>query len=500
MGLLTYLGSFIPNLSQIAAILRDLLKKDVPFEWSENHQEAFAKLKRAITKEACIAYYDAKQPVALEVDASLKVLGAVLVQEDRLIAFASKTLTKTQCNYSNIEREMLALEHGVERFHTYLHGRDFTIITNHKLLEMICNKPIIAAPPRLQRMLLRIQGYDYTVKYRPGKEMVISDDLSRLPNPKERTEVKLDVRVDGLSIDLIDFSPLKQQELKRKICDNPVLNALAEVIYQGWPEKIKDLPTDLRSYWSYRDQLGIEDGVIFKGRQVVTPETSKTPSEAWRILGTDLFEIKGKQYIILSDYYSKYPIVKQLQNPITSAAVTEVVEEACSMFGRPDQIRSDNGPQYASEHFKSFCREWGIEHMTSSPHYAQSNGYIERQIRWVKPIIKKCLKTSQNVNLALLNIRATPVDSKLPSPAELLMKRQIATILPSHPHEIRDDNIKRRLEEHLRRGKSTTTKMPEKTIYHHYIQDNQSGYWTSQQKHGVPAQSYANAQNQGPTK
>ena len=125
--------------------------------------------------------------------------------------------------------------------------------------------------------------------------MVISDTLSRLPNHKERTEVKLDVRVDGLSIDIIDFSPLKQQELKRKTRYNPLLNALAEVIYQGWPEKIKDLPTDLRSYWSYRDQLGIEDGVIFKGRQVVIPETSKTPSEAWKILGTDLFEKQPEQ-------------------------------------------------------------------------------------------------------------------------------------------------------------------------------------------------------------
>ena len=119
LGLLTYLGSFILNLSQIAAILRDLLKKDVPFEWSENHQKAFVKLKRAITKEVCIAYYDAKQPVTLEVDASLKGLGAALVLEGRPITFASKTLTKTQSNFSNIEREMLALVHGVQRFHTY---------------------------------------------------------------------------------------------------------------------------------------------------------------------------------------------------------------------------------------------------------------------------------------------------------------------------------------------------------------------------------------------
>ena len=98
-------------------------------------------------------------------------------------------------------------------------------------------------------------------------------------------------------------------------------------------------------------------------------------------LGTDLFETKGRNFIILSDYYSKFPIVKELRAPVTSVAVTEVTEEACSMFGRPDQVRSDSGPQYATEHFRKFCILWGIQHMTSSPHYAQSNGFAERQVR-----------------------------------------------------------------------------------------------------------------------
>ena len=120
---------------------------------------------------------------------------------EKTIAFASKTLTKTQSNCSNIEREMVSLVLGVERFHTYLYGRSFTIITDHKPLEMICNKPIASAPPRLQMMLVNIHGYDYSVKYRPGNEMIMSDVLSRLPNPSERSEVLLDLKVDELSLD-----------------------------------------------------------------------------------------------------------------------------------------------------------------------------------------------------------------------------------------------------------------------------------------------------------
>ena len=117
---------------------------------------------------------------------------------------------------------------------------------------------------------------------------------------------------------------------------------------------------------------------------------TEVPPEAWKVLGTT-FVVKGRTFIILSDYYSKYPVVKELQVPVTSAAVTDVIEDVCAMFGCPDQIRSDNGPQYAGQHFQNFCRQWGIQHVTSSPHYAQSNGFSERQVNH-----KKCIKTSDS--------------------------------------------------------------------------------------------------------
>ena len=256
LGLMTYMGCFIRNLSQRASILRDLPKKDVPFEWAEDHQVVFNELKAAMTHEARMVYYDVKKPITLKVDASMKGLSAALVQEGKPVAFASKTLTKTQANYSNIEREMLALVHGVEKFHAYLYGRSFTITTDHKPLEIICNKPIASAPPRLQRMLVKIQGYAYIVKYRPGKEMVVSDALSRQPNPTNTAEVDLDMRVDEMSFNMINFSQKKQQTLRDETRKCPMLSALSEVIFQGWPEKMRDLPSELRSFWSYRNELG----------------------------------------------------------------------------------------------------------------------------------------------------------------------------------------------------------------------------------------------------
>ncbi|KAK6170570.1 hypothetical protein SNE40_018934 [Patella caerulea] len=133
------------------------------------------------------------------VDTSQRGLGAALLQPDkqsdgsysthnRPVAFASKALSNAQKKYVNIEREMLAVTFGVKRFRTFVFNRPFTIISDHKPLEVICNKPVNAAPPRLQAMMLAIQGYDYTVKYVAGAEIGLADALRRLPNTSDTAD------------------------------------------------------------------------------------------------------------------------------------------------------------------------------------------------------------------------------------------------------------------------------------------------------------------------
>ena len=131
--------------------------------------------------------------------------------------------------------------------------------------------------------------------------------------------------------------------------------------------------------------------------------------------------------MLICDYFSKYPIVTIL-HATTSENVTEEIRKAVSLFGRPDEIVSDNGSQYIGKPFQDFVHKWGIQHTTSSPRFPQSNGFIERQVQTIKKIIKKCKKEK---HLAMLDLRATPVDSKLPSPAGMLMGRPITTLLPS---------------------------------------------------------------------
>ncbi|GFN78567.1 retrovirus-related pol polyprotein from transposon gypsy [Plakobranchus ocellatus] len=111
-------------------------------------------------------------------------MGAALIQEGRPITFASKSMTETESRYANIERELLAVVFALERFHTYVYGKHVTIFSDHKPLENIQYKNLAKAPPRLQRLLLRMQPYNTTVVHKPVKDMNFADYLSRVnPTP-----------------------------------------------------------------------------------------------------------------------------------------------------------------------------------------------------------------------------------------------------------------------------------------------------------------------------
>ena len=149
LGVMTYMANFMPNFSDRSQILRDLLKKDTPFIMDTDHCHCFEQLKACLSNEACLAFYNPKEPVTLEVDSSQKGIGAALLQNNRPVAFASKSLSETQSNYPNIDREMLAVVFGITRFQTYLYARKFTVKTDHKPLVMVVKKPLHRAPPRL---------------------------------------------------------------------------------------------------------------------------------------------------------------------------------------------------------------------------------------------------------------------------------------------------------------------------------------------------------------
>ena len=234
-----------------------MLKKDNVFHWEEQQTQSFQEIKTLIAKanNTLLRYYDRNLPVTVQADASLRGLGVCLIQkhngEDQPIAFASKSLTDAETRYANIERELLAIVFACQHFSTYLLGRSFVAESNHKPLEMIAVKNLANAPPCLQRMLLELQRYDVTIKYRPGNQMQLADVLSHCPArafPKPWIE-----------------------KLKDSTQRDPILGTVYQLTQQGWLHQRRHVPHLVRRYWDFRDKLSIDDGLLLKGLRLVIP-------------------------------------------------------------------------------------------------------------------------------------------------------------------------------------------------------------------------------------
>ena len=174
--------------------------------------------------------------MTIQVDASQVGLGAALLQNGKPVAFASKALTETESQYANIERGMLAAVFGAAKYHTYIYGQSFMIKSDHKLLESISRKNLADMPVWLQCMMLCLQGYNFTVHYCPGKEMVIPDTLSQF-SPWLGTDLPLDITIHHACI----MSDCKEA-LQQAFVNDPEMQALATLIITGWPEDIKEVP------------------------------------------------------------------------------------------------------------------------------------------------------------------------------------------------------------------------------------------------------------------
>jgi len=134
-----------------------------------------------ITQTPVLAFRDSTKDLMIENDACEYGLGYVLLQHDKPIAYASHSLSDAETRYAQIEREMLAVVFGLEKFHHYVYGRHVKVITDHKPLVSIVTKPLSSAPRHLQGLILCIQCYDYSLQYRSGKSFPIPDTLSRAP-------------------------------------------------------------------------------------------------------------------------------------------------------------------------------------------------------------------------------------------------------------------------------------------------------------------------------
>lgn len=403
------------------------------------------------------------------------------------VAFASRSLSDAERRYAQIEKECLAAVWGCEKFSTYLIGLHFQLLTDHKpLVPLIMTKDIDRVPVRCQRLLLRLMRFDVEASHVPGKDLVVADTLSRSPLPVSYEEESTADEVESFveSVQLKGFSTIGLDAVRNATDADSELQEVMQFILSGWPDYAKDLPPPIRKYHELRSHLSVSAGLVLYDDRIFIPHIMQDeilsklhaghqgvskcrkrardtvywrgisndikrvvescqlcqehqkkqrheplmptplPGRPWEKVGVDLFENLKFHFVLVTDYYSRYIEILRLEQ-LSSYHTIQRLKSVFARWGVPTTVVSDNGPQFSSSEFARFAQEYGFRHVTSSPHFPQSNGAAERAVQVAKSIVRQ-----PDPFLGLMAYRATPHSATGFSPAQLVMGRQIRTTLP----------------------------------------------------------------------
>ncbi|UYV75188.1 K02A2.6-like, partial [Cordylochernes scorpioides] len=485
LGMVTYLGKFIPNLSDKTAPLRKLISNKSEWKFGGEENDCFEKLKDMVSNAPILTFFDPTKPITISSDASQYGIGTVLMQGGHAIEYASFSLNATQRKYAQIEKELLAIVFGCERFQYYIWGNDVIVETDHKPLLSIVKKPLEKLSPRLQRMVLRLMRFQISLKFTPGKNMFVADHLSRDPLKDEVDTSYLEGQTESVHMLLVTTDE-KIKRLQKETHGDHTLIQLIEYAKNGWPKYKTMVCDEAKPYWQFQDEIHVSDGIVYKGNCIMVPSTlrkeilqvvhsshqgiaaskekarsafywpgmitqvenevekcrtcqeysRKNPEESriaheipefpWEKIAVDFMEVSGTSSILVVDYHSKFVEIRKL----SSKRETETILQLKTIFrthGIPRTLVSDNGPPFNSTGFKNFAQKYEFKHQTSSPKYPRSNGQVERTIQTIKGLIIKAVKSGRDPNLALMEFNNTP-KYDLPSPTQMLMGRSVRTL------------------------------------------------------------------------
>ena len=290
LGMVNYCARFIADLATLTDPLRQLIKSDATWNWTESHQNALQLIKDKLSAAGAMSYYDPQKTTEIIVDASPVGLGAILVQHgthdqsSSIVAYASKSLSPTEQRYSQIEREALAVTWGIQHFRLYAYGSDnvITITTDHKPLIPLFNNTTAKPPLRIERWLLRIQEYHYTVRYEPGKNNP-ADYLSRHPpcmstgQPASASQTSADAYVNMVTFNAIPKS-ISLEEIQKASQTDMVIQACMTAVTTGnWHHARQQIAPpnqqEFDSYFHIREELTVnaEYGILLRDHRIAIP-------------------------------------------------------------------------------------------------------------------------------------------------------------------------------------------------------------------------------------
>ena len=276
LGMVNHYGRFLPDLATTLAPMHQLLKADTKWRWGKTEQKAFDQTKELLSSPLVMTHFDSTKPLVLTCDASPYGVGSVLAHimedgEEKPIAYHSRRLSPAEKNYAQIDKEGLAVIVGLAKFHKYLWGRPFLIVTDHRpLLGLFGEKRAVPQmlSPRMQHWALTLAAYEYQIIHRPGLSIPQSDALSRLP--VANAPILVPVPADTImTMQYMDMSPVTASDIRRETARDPVLSQVFLRTRDGFQQH--DDNEQLKPYIQRKDELSIHDGCLMWGIWVIVP-------------------------------------------------------------------------------------------------------------------------------------------------------------------------------------------------------------------------------------
>ena len=515
---------------------RDLLSPSTKFHWDSHLSQSFNIAKQTIIKsiEEGVQIFDKERKTCLSTDWSKQGIGFSLSQkhckcpseipfccpDGWKITFAANRFTHdAEKRYAPIEGEALAVAYALTKARHFVLGcTDLIVATDHKPLLKILNDRHLhdIKNPRLFNLKEKTLPYRFKIVHIPGKKNLTADVVSRYPtgDPHPGVAFLQDDLYDSDSNDLESsitgnavcslaavtttstlaaVQAVTWNDVQEQTAGDPIMMSLTNMILDGFPPKRQDVPEELRSYFQFREDLSIVDGVVMYGDRIVVPPTLRdqiletlhsahqgttsmtaraqasvfwpglsaqlqrlrkdcipceeiAPSQPnppptpiidpvypFQQVCSDYFKFSGHNYLVVVDRYSGWPTVYHLRGG--SKPLIKKLREIFVTFGIPEELASDGGPEFSAADTVAFLKDWGVRWRLSSVAYPHSNCRAELGVKTVKRLIMNNTNSSGEIDIpkfqrAMLQYRNTPSSLDKRSPAEIVFGRQIRDFIP----------------------------------------------------------------------